>query len=133
MYVKNHGVPPELTARVAAASARFFALPPEEKFQVRIENSRQFRGFMPVRYKGCGIEGKNIQEGFTTGAEKPLGGHPLNGPNQWPAQVPELQTSMTALFAAWKGLSLGRRRASRWRWASPANISPRSSPTRRWC
>ncbi len=105
MYVKNHGVPAAATAAVAAASARFFSLPPEEKMAVRIENSGQFRGFMPLRYKGQGIEGKNLQEGFVIGHERPLGGHELNGPNQWPAPVPELRLAMTALFDAWEGLS----------------------------
>jgi isopenicillin N synthase-like dioxygenase len=104
-YVRNHGVPQTLIARVYAASRRFFALPPETKRSVRID--ARHRGFLGIgaarMYEGARVD---LKESFIWGPELGLddpdvaAGKKLMGPNQWPAAMPELAPTLTAYMEA---------------------------------
>jgi isopenicillin N synthase-like dioxygenase len=108
LYVCNHGVHPDLVAGLAAAAARFFARPMDEKLSIVVNG--QMRGYLPLGYRS--YEGEpgaatSHQEGFWIGQERPVSTHyPFDGPNQWLASVPELQPAMLAYFAAVQQLSL---------------------------
>jgi isopenicillin N synthase-like dioxygenase len=94
-YVRNHGVPQALIDHAYALSRRFFALPEETKQRVRINAIH--RGFLAIggarMYETARVD---LKESFIWGPE--LGpddpdvaaGKPLMGPNQWPAELPEL-------------------------------------------
>ncbi len=98
-YVRNHGVPHQLIERAYALSRRFFALPEEAKQRVRINAIH--RGFLAVggarMYETARVD---LKESFIWGPE--LGrddpdvaaGRPLMGPNQWPADLPELAPAL---------------------------------------
>ena len=96
-YVTGHGVPSELLAALAAASAEFFALPQAEKLQIGMaRGGRAWRGYFPVG--GELTSGRPDQkEGLYFGTELPpddprvTAGLPLRGPNLFPASVPRLK------------------------------------------
>jgi len=104
-YVRNHAVPQALVDRVYALSRRFFALSMEAKQSVRID--ARHRGFLAIgearMYDKARID---LKESFIWGPE--LGpddpdvaaGKPLMGPNQWPADLPELAPTLMAYSAA---------------------------------
>ncbi|KAG0249597.1 hypothetical protein BG011_009108 [Mortierella polycephala] len=104
-YIKDHGVPTELTSGVMKVIQDFFSLPLEEKKKILIGNSRHFRG-----YKVMGEELTNNEvdhrEQLQFGPEQdaintfvstvPLEYEGLQGPNQWCtsilAQVPQFKS-----------------------------------------
>lgn len=100
-YLTRHGVPAELLQDVQQAAHRFFALSDDEKASVAMAQSPHFRG-----YTRAGTEltrqQPNQREQFDIGAERdalPLGPDDpawkrLQGPNQWPAALPELRPLM---------------------------------------
>jgi isopenicillin N synthase-like dioxygenase len=107
MYVKNHGVArATLDAMVSEAKA-FFDLPVDQKLSVAVEQSRQFRGYLPLEYTGNeGPEGKNLQEAFIIMHERGLdSSNLLDGPNQWPAALPTIKPAMLHYFAAMEDLA----------------------------
>ncbi|ORZ11665.1 hypothetical protein BCR41DRAFT_338378 [Lobosporangium transversale] len=95
-YIKDHGIPPELTASAMKVIQQYFALPLNEKKKMLIGNSRHFRG-----YKLIGQEFTNDQvdhrEQLQFGPERPViesfkptispDYEGLQGPNQWPAST----------------------------------------------
>ncbi len=95
-YLTGHGVQPELTRRLLAAAHRFFALPQADKDAIAMVRSRHFRGY--TRLGGELTRGEvDWREQIDIGPERtPIGGpgEPdylwLQGPNQWPAALPEL-------------------------------------------
>jgi isopenicillin N synthase-like dioxygenase len=106
MYVRNHDVPRPVLDHLVAQAKLFFALPTQEKQRVAVENSPQFRGYLPLEYTGNeGEKGKNLQEGFMIMHERPLDSFPMHGPNQWPAALPSLRTAMWDYFAAMEKLA----------------------------
>jgi len=106
MYVRNHDVPRPALDRLVAQAKLFFALPPQEKQRVAVEDSPQFRGYLPLEYTGNeGEKGKNLQEGFMAMHERPIDRFPMHGPNQWPAALPSLKTAMGDYFAAMEKLA----------------------------
>ncbi|KAF9997681.1 hypothetical protein BGZ80_007832 [Entomortierella chlamydospora] len=104
-YIKDHGVPTQVTEGVMRTMRDYFALPLAEKKKMLIGNSRHFRG-----YKLMGEERTNNQvdhreqlqfgpeqssnEDFMPSASPEYQG--LKGPNQWPsttlALMPEFKT-----------------------------------------
>jgi isopenicillin N synthase-like dioxygenase len=106
IYIRNHDVPRPLLEKLVAESKLFFALPTEDKQRVAVEDSPQFRGYLPLEYTGNeGEKGKNLQEGFMIMHERPLDHFPMHGPNQWPAALPSLRTAMWNYFAAMEKLA----------------------------
>jgi isopenicillin N synthase-like dioxygenase len=99
-YIRNHGLPRSVLDALIAQMQQFFALPVEVKTQTAIEDSPQFRGYLPINYKGTGNKGNNLQEGFLVMPERaPDPRYPTYGPNQWPSAAPGLKPAMLAYYA----------------------------------
>ncbi|HXX03871.1 MAG TPA: isopenicillin N synthase family oxygenase [Xanthobacteraceae bacterium] len=102
-YVVGHGIRNEVVKNVLSLSRRFFALPVEQKLAIEMVNSPHFRG-----YNRAGFEhtrGKpDWREQLDVGAERAAPpfdrSRPawtrLQGPNQWPAALPELKPVLLA-------------------------------------
>jgi isopenicillin N synthase-like dioxygenase len=103
----GHGVPAALDAAVMAVAREFFALPEAERHALAIANSPHFRGYTVLG----GEITKDVsdwREQLDVGAEEPAtvvapGDPPwrrLRGPNQWPASVPVMRTTVLAWMRA---------------------------------
>jgi isopenicillin N synthase-like dioxygenase len=95
-YLTGHDVPAALTRRVLAVARRLFALPQAEKNAVAMARSPHFRGYTRLGGELTGGE-VDWREQIDIGPERnPVGGPGkpdylwLQGPNQWPAGLPEL-------------------------------------------
>ena len=110
-YLTGHGVDRSLLDRVQRLSREFFALPAEAKQAVAMIHSSHFRGYNRAAAELTRGQ-PDWREQFDIGAERePLPQTPdspgwtrLQGPNQWPADVPQLksvllrwQSEMTAM------------------------------------
>ncbi len=100
-YLINHGVNDELQRAVQHEARRFFVLSDEQKQQVAMIHSPHFRGYN--RAASEITRGKpDWREQFDIGAERPelllSDNDPrwrrLQGPNLWPAEQPELKTTL---------------------------------------
>jgi len=98
-YLVGHGIPQDLIDEVLDLSRRFFALTEDEKFAIENVHSPQFRG-----YTRTGKELTNGEidwrEQIDIGEERATrdGAEDywrLEGPNLWPAALPELETAFT--------------------------------------
>jgi isopenicillin N synthase-like dioxygenase len=95
-YLTGHGVPESLARRVLVTARRMFALPQADKDAVAMVRSPHFRGY--TRLGGELTRGEvDWREQIDIGPERAsIGGGDqpdylwLQGPNQWPAGVPEL-------------------------------------------
>jgi isopenicillin N synthase-like dioxygenase len=95
-YLTGHGVPAGLGRRVLGAARRLFELPQADKDAVAMVRSPHFRGY--TRLGGELTQGRvDWREQIDIGPERPPIGGPgrpdylwLQGPNQWPAALPEL-------------------------------------------
>lgn len=95
-YLTGHGVQPDLVARMLDAARRLFELPQPDKDAVAMVRSRHFRGY--TRLGGELTRGEvDWREQIDIGPERPaIDGLDksdyrwLQGPNQWPAALPEL-------------------------------------------
>ncbi|WP_208322066.1 isopenicillin N synthase family dioxygenase [Paramicrobacterium fandaimingii] len=101
-YLVGHGVPQELIDDVLDVSRRFFDLPAQQKLAIENVNSPQFRGY--TRMGGELTAGEvDWREQIDVGPERdvvPAGDGiadywRLEGPNQWPSELPELQKTVT--------------------------------------
>tara|TARA_B100000676_G_scaffold311626_1_gene382210 strand:+ start:15471 stop:16430 length:960 start_codon:yes stop_codon:yes gene_type:complete len=107
VYVKNHGVAPELIDNVLAASGEFFSRPMEDKNKVVLDE--RLRGYLPLRYRS--YEGEDNaatsnQEGFWMGTQRPLNpANRLDGPNVWPENGDALRNAMETYYTAASGLA----------------------------
>lgn len=127
-YLIGHGIDPDLMADIVTVSREFFALPDESKLAIEMVNTPYFRGYN--RVGGELTQGKvDWREQIDIGPERaPLerrAGDPdyylLEGPNQWPAELPRLREVVETWQAALKGVadqllaewaeSLGQQRA----------------------
>lgn len=97
-YLVGHGVPDELTAELLDVSRQFFALPESSKLAIANTTSPQFRGY--TRVGGELTQGRvDWREQLDVGPERPaVPSGPdvpdymrLEGPNLWPADLPELR------------------------------------------
>lgn len=97
-YLTGHGVDQEIIHQMLTLSRRFFELPEQDKLAIEMVNSPHFRGYNRVgweRTRGM----PDWREQLDIGAERTaLGVSPelpswtrLQGPNQWPAALPELR------------------------------------------
>lgn len=119
-YLTGHGVESALTREVLEVARRFFALPQAEKDAIAMVRSPHFRGY--TRLGGELTRGQvDWREQIDIGPEcAPIAGPGtpdylwLQGPNQWPAKLPELP----AVVAEWDtALSRVARSLLAW-WAS---------------
>ena len=130
--VINHPVPAAQIRSIFAASARFFAMPLEQKLRLHMRNSPNFRGYLPMDQeadrgggRGKAVAGfqlhierdkprvrkPNKNEVFQIAAE--LGandpdvaaGKPLYGPNQWPDDLPGFKDTVLGYFGVMQGFS----------------------------
>ncbi|KAK6072986.1 2OG-Fe(II) oxygenase superfamily protein [Seiridium cupressi] len=95
--IKGHGISPKLHKAVFEASAKFFALPGEEKMKLDAQRMVGFRGYNAMAtqsYESGAESGKDVvrdlKEGFFASTDLPLthplvtSGRFLQGPNVWP-------------------------------------------------
>lgn len=94
----GHGVPDDLASELLTVARRFFALPEADKLAIENVRSPQFRGY--TRIGGERTHGDvDWREQIDIAAERepvaPADGVPdyrrLEGPNLWPAALPELR------------------------------------------
>jgi len=102
-YLSGHGVGDALIRETLALSRRFFALPEAERLAIEMVNSPQFRGYTRRGFEFT--RGKpDWREQVDVGSERPALPpeaikHPwqrLQGPNQWPASLPEFKPTLLA-------------------------------------
>jgi len=100
-YLVGHGLEADLIDQVLSLSRRFFALPEADKLAIEMVNSPHFRGYNRAGYEHT--RGKpDWREQLDIGAERaarPLDKSAppwtrLQGPNQWPAALPELKPAL---------------------------------------
>lgn len=112
-YLIGHGVDDRTITDLFALAQRFFDLPETDKLAVEMVHSPYFRGY--TRTGGELTQGKvDWREQIDLGAEQtvvpPGPGVPdylrLEGPNQWPATLPELRTVCTAWIERMSALGL---------------------------
>ena len=114
--IVNHGVAPDLTADLFAASRRFHGLPREEK--LAIELNEHHRGFIKMASSTIVtstvdvVRKPNQSESFMVMHELDAG-HPdihnglaLAGPNQWPVGAPDIKDPILAYARALGDLCL---------------------------
>ncbi|WP_036260646.1 isopenicillin N synthase family dioxygenase [Methylocapsa aurea] len=105
-YLAGHGVEAEQNAEILSIARRFFALPEKAKQAVEMIHSPHFRG-----YARAGAEitrGRaDWREQFDINSEREAVWRPgapawmrLQGPNQWPAALPELRPALLAWQSA---------------------------------
>jgi len=125
-YLAGHEVPEELTARLLEVARRLFALPQADKDAVAMVRSPHFRGY--TRLGGELTRGEtDWREQIDIGPERrPVGGpgRPdylwLQGPNQWPAALPELP----GIVAEWDAALSGVARTLLRHWAASLGSAP---------
>lgn len=109
----GHGIPETVTHELFDVARRFFALPEEDKRAIEMLRSPHFRGY--TRVGGELTRGEvDWREQIDVSAEReaspPGTAGPdylrLEGPNQWPAALPELRRVLTAWEARLSDLGL---------------------------
>lgn len=112
LYVRNHGVPDDLIARVFAAATSYFALPLADKMGQHIKKSPHHRGYFPLFEENTDPNlTADLKEGFDLAME--LGpddpdvrkGTPLHGPNVWPGALPGFRDTCLAYHGAMTDLA----------------------------
>ena len=117
-YLTGHGIDSELLQQVQASARQFFALPDSEKAAVGMINSPHFRGYNRAASEITRGQ-PDLREQFDLGAERavlPIDDNSpwwarLQGPNQWPAALPELKPLLLDWQQAMTGMSLRLLRA----------------------
>lgn len=124
-YLVGHGVPQSLIDTVIRTARDFFALPESDKLAIENLKSPHFRGY--TRIGGERTQGRtDWREQIDIGPERPAvtpgpdvpDWERLEGPNQWPAAMPQLREVVatwtvemmrvaSTLLKAWAG-SLGQ-------------------------
>jgi isopenicillin N synthase-like dioxygenase len=110
-YLTGHRVPAALAGRVLEAARRLFELPQPDKDAIAMVRSPHFRGY--TRLGGELTRGEvDWREQIDVGPERaPVGGPGkpdylwLQGPNQWPAALPELPGIIDEWDAALSGVA----------------------------
>ena len=112
-YITDTGVDPALVEAVFDASRRFHALPAEAKQAIAI--NRFHRGYIAPKSsvirssRVARVTRPNLSESFMAMHEVDPGddafGRPLQGPNQWPGNLPGFREAVTAYQAAMSGLA----------------------------
>ena len=127
-YLTGHEVPVPLVGKVLEAARRLFELPQADKDAIAMVHSPHFRGY--TRMGGELTRGEvDWREQIDIGPQRrPIGGPGkpdylwLQGPNQWPAALPELP----GVIAEWDAVLSGVARTLLRHWAvslgSPADV-----------
>lgn len=117
-YLVGHGISPERMAEMFELSRQFFALPQEEKEALAMLNSPAFHGW--TRLGGELTQHKvDWREQIDIGPERVQGTRSptepwrvLDGPNLWPASLPELRPAVESWMADLT--EVGRRLLREW-------------------
>lgn len=99
LYVDNHGIDGDLIAEAHAAGLAFFRQDDETKRLVSV--NRDHRGFLgPTASKMHDDANADLKESFIWGHDfaESERERPLQGANQWPASLPELQPVLERYF-----------------------------------
>ena len=112
-YLVGHGIPQQLIDQVLDVSRRFFALPEADKLAIENVHSSRFRGYTRVGKEPTNGE-TDWREQIDIGEERPTrpvdAAAPdfwrLEGPNLWPAALPELELAITEWRAQLNALAL---------------------------
>jgi isopenicillin N synthase-like dioxygenase len=110
-YLTGHDVPAALSGKVLEAARGLFALSPADKDAIAMVRSPHFRGY--TRLGGELTRGEvDWREQIDIGPQRPPIGGPgkpdylwLQGPNQWPAALPELPGIIDEWDAALSGVA----------------------------
>ena len=112
VYLADHGVPPELGERLHRLSVQFHDLPAEAKLRIRMNGAH--RGYMPfststiVTSSVATVTKPNQSESLMVmhdlAEDDPALGEPLQGPNQWPAEIPALRQAALDYMRAMSAL-----------------------------
>ena len=112
-YIADTGVDPALVEAVFDASRRFHALPAEAKQAIAI--NRFHRGYIAPKSsvirssRVARVTRPNLSESFMAmhevAPDDDAFGRPLQGPNQWPGNLPGFREAVTAYQAAMSGLA----------------------------
>jgi isopenicillin N synthase-like dioxygenase len=97
-YLAGHGIEPDLLRDLLDSSRRFFTLPEADKRAIDMVKSPHFRGYTRIASE-LTRGAPDWREQIDIGAERPAllhvhdapGWARLQGPNQWPASLPELR------------------------------------------
>jgi isopenicillin N synthase-like dioxygenase len=117
-YLAGHGIDQGLIRRLLTLARSFFALPEQEKLAIEMVNSPHFRGYTRVGWERTrGLP--DWREQLDIGAEREAlpwnTGLPawsrLQGPNQWPAALPELREVVLTYQAEMSKLAIRMVRA----------------------
>lgn len=110
-YLTGHQVPAGLVGRVLEVARRLFELPQADKDAVAMVRSPHFRGYTRLGGELTGGE-VDWREQIDIGPQRPPVGGPdkpdylwLQGPNQWPAALPELPAVIEEWDAALSGVA----------------------------
>ncbi|MNH05149.1 2OG-Fe(II) oxygenase superfamily protein [compost metagenome] len=117
-YLRGHGVDTRLNAQLQQRARQFFALPEADKLAVQMVHSPHFRGYNRAAAELTRGQ-PDWREQFDIGAERPAlqlteetpRWARLQGPNQWPAALPELKPLLLQWQQAMTGMSLRLLRA----------------------
>ncbi|MEU3448726.1 2-oxoglutarate and iron-dependent oxygenase domain-containing protein [Streptomyces thermolilacinus] len=103
LHLTGHGVSDREITRIMELTRAFFALPEADRLALSNLNSPHFRGYTRVGHELTGGR-SDWRDQLDVGAERPavdVGPDDpaylwLEGPNQWPAALPELRTAVLA-------------------------------------
>ena len=138
-YLTGHGIDPGFLQDVLQVSQQFFALPEPDKLAIEMVNSPHFRGYNRIAAEIT--RGRpDWREQIDIGSELPaLPIAPdtppwarLQGPNQWPASLPELRPVVLRWQAAAAGVLIRLLRCFSLALGQPENVFEsiyRTSPT----
>ncbi|MET3804134.1 isopenicillin N synthase-like dioxygenase [Nakamurella sp. UYEF19] len=128
-YLVGHGVPQTLVDTMISTAHSFFALPVDDKMAIENLKSPHFRGY--TRIGGERTQGRtDWREQIDIGPERPAvepgpevpEWERLEGPNQWPAAMPELRGVVTRWDAEMMGVGLRLLRAWARALGQPADV-----------
>ncbi len=128
-YLVGHGVPRELIERVMTTARAFFDLPEADKLAIENLKSPHFRGY--TRVGGELTQGKvDWREQIDIGTEREpveIGDDTpdymrLEGPNQWPEALPELQSTVAEWYDELSRVALTLLRAWAVSLGAPENV-----------
>lgn len=110
LHVTGHGIAPAVVEGLRSAAREFFALPEDRKMAAYIGQSTNHRGYVPEGEESLGEGKRDRKEAFDLALDLPAdsvpAGHPLLGPNQWPA-LPGFREDVMAYYGA--VFAVGRR------------------------
>jgi isopenicillin N synthase-like dioxygenase len=97
-YVVDHGVPHDAIDAIFVAARAFFALPQAMRDAIDVHSSRNFRGYVPMGFKGSGVPLRQLeafQIMLDLGPDDPdvKAGSVMHGPNVWPSDGPDFSSA----------------------------------------